>query len=621
MKTTRILSAALIVFAATACNTDYISETQTGHDLEPMTIAGAKTKTVFTQVGEGGTVSWTAGDQLAIYDNFGKRNIFNNSSEAVASFSGEVTAGTTEFWGVYPATRVLSFANGTATVSLPSDQTITAGTFAEELNISVTHGQKTPGVADVEGIAFHNVCGMVSFALPARINAKTVTFTANNRDIAGVLSVDCVNNTAAITSDGSRSVTMEGDFPAGSRFYFVVAPGTIEGFRIDVKTELESEYYKSASNGTLDVAAGKVANLPEIDFTNGAVSVSASHNYDGNTLTGSSLVVNHGIPENMWGDVTELSLSISKGGTTYRTYKSSSVSEASVVPTGKVYLPQGTHTVSGYYTMNGVQTPIQTTVSLGAPKFAGTASVTGVTSYSKYLSGNVSGANSHNAETISNITASCTAVAGIAPAVLAELPVNYTIAIDGAAHKTGTTTSTAAVTASDKTGAAWGERTLTATFTFDGVSLNGSSKCHITGLPYTAAPPVSSSTDSVRGWIADKGNAHDWNSGYLQLGVSGTKQEHTAYKDFHIPNNINISLASKIAAHNQPINTTCSILLGSNTLMSVDSGGGMFNYKTTEKEETISTTMTSSSKRVTLRNSYSVTSSWGRVYYVRINYR
>lgn len=616
MKTTRILSAALIVFAATACNTDYISETQTGHDLEPMTIAGAKTKTVFTPVGEGGTVSWTAGDQLAIYDNFGKRNIFNNSSEAVASFSGEVTAGTTEFWGVYPATRVLNFANGTATVSLPSDQTITAGTFAEELNISVTHGQKTPGVADVEGIAFHNVCGMVSFALPARINAKTVTFTANNRDIAGVLSVDCVNNTAAITSDGSRSVTMEGDFPAGSRFYFVVAPGTIEGFRIDVKTELESEYYKSASNGTLDVAAGKVANLPEIDFTNGAVSVSASHNYDGNTLTGSSLVVNHGIPENMWKDVTELSLSVSKGGTTYRTYKSSSVSEASVVPTGKVYLPQGTHTVSGYYTMNGVQTPIQTTVSLGAPKFAGTASVTGVTSYSKYQSGNVSGANSHNAETISNITASCTAVAGIAPAVLAELPVNYTIAIDGAAHKTGTTTSTAAVTASDKTGAAWGERTLTATFTFDGVSLNGSSKCHITGLPYRMAENNKSDR-----WTLSGGKVEFEDNSTILLTNS---KQNSATLNLYAPSTINVSIIpSKIRLYTPIVNYRPSMTVnaGGVDLITLTADNGT-NKDTDFNNQTFNGYITSGNSFVKFTRNYkSGTNGPARIYNLNVLYQ
>ena len=94
MKTNRILSAALIVFAATACNTDYTTENFSGQDLEPMKIAGVETKTVFNPTETGGTVNWTVGDHLAIFDNLGGKNIFNNSEGAAASFSGNVTAGT-----------------------------------------------------------------------------------------------------------------------------------------------------------------------------------------------------------------------------------------------------------------------------------------------------------------------------------------------------------------------------------------------------------------------------------------------------------------------------------------------------------------------------------------------
>lgn len=177
------------------------------------------------------------------------------------------------------------------------------------------------------------------------------------------------------------------------------------------------------------------------------------------------------------------------------------------------------------------------------------------------------------------------------------------------------------LTYDDVKATAFGQYDFTASVTFDGVARTASYPCHITGLPHMSSPPKSLETDPVNGWAIGSGNAHNWENGYLQLGVSGGRQEHTVYKDFHIPASINISLSAKISAHNAPVNTTCSISIGSTTVMSVDSDGGAFDYKTTEKIDTINTNMGSSSNKVTLKNSYSVTSSWGRIYYVNILYR
>ena len=102
MKTIKFFSAALFVLAASACNPDYTTENFS--NLEPMTISGIKTKTILNQAD--GSVNWTAGDQIAIYDNLGGKNIFANTANYVASFSGNVTAGTTQFWGVYPTNLI-----------------------------------------------------------------------------------------------------------------------------------------------------------------------------------------------------------------------------------------------------------------------------------------------------------------------------------------------------------------------------------------------------------------------------------------------------------------------------------------------------------------------------------
>lgn len=533
MKTIKFISAALFVLAATACNSDYILNDNQSAGLEPMTLFGTETKTALNSAD--GSVSWTSGDQISIYDNLGGQNIFNNTAENVSSFSGNVTAGTTRFWGVYPAGLVKGFSNGTATVDLPSDQTPVAGTFAEDLNISVTCGSKTPGTEAVEGIRFHNVCGLISFTVPANIAANKVTFTSDKTAIAGRLSINCETGSATVSEYQNYSVSMTGDFAAGSTFYFVVSTGNIEGFRIDVETKAGSYYYKSASNGTINVEAGSLTNLGPISFKDGAAGASADHTYSNGTLTGSSLTVTHGIPENMWKDVTELKVSVEKGGAVYRSCSQSGITSTDpLIPVGKTYLPQGTYTVNIDYKMNGVTTRKTTSVNVPAPAptaFAIT-STSGTTSYSLASSGKVAEANNHAAETVSKPTVTFT---GISAAVLAEVNATCTFNVNG--KSTFGTTSGTSYTGSDLTGLSWGSHTLTATVTFDGVNAaadKGSSECHITGLPYSVE---FGSSKNWYGWTSNSAKWVNTSIDKLQLNKSFIVSPF-----YHLPSNSSINI-------------------------------------------------------------------------------
>ena len=489
MKTIKIFSAALFVLVAAACNTDYLSENMS--NLEPMTIAGTKTKTILNQAD--GSVNWTAGDQIAIYDNLGGKNIFTNTADNLASFSGNVTAGTTQFWGVYPNNLISGFNNGTVTMTLPSDQTPVAGTFAEELNISVTSGMKTPGTEQVEGISFHNACGLISFTVPANIAAQKVTFISDNSFLCGTLSVDCTTTREAVlSSNQSNSVSMTGDFEAGSTFYFVVAPGQIEGFSINVETKKGSYYSKSASKGKINVTAGSLTRLGQISFKAGAVTASAEHVYDEDgVLTGSFLTVNHGIPQNMWKDVTNLTVNVVKGGKTYRSYSASGIESASVVPIGTTYtyLPQGSYDVNVEYTMNGVATNIAGSVTVPQPNKLTITSVEATTSYSLAKKGDITNANNHTAD---KITSPKAVFAGISTAVLNELQPTCSFSVSGKTNQ-GTVSGTN-LSCGEFSGLPWGSHTLTATVTFDGVSSSATTTCHITGLPYRQDFLTSSTT-------------------------------------------------------------------------------------------------------------------------------
>lgn len=516
MKTLKYLSTALI-FAVTACNTDYVSDNYSSSDLEPMSFSELQTRTILNPTD--GSVNWTAGDQIAIFDNLNGKNIFSNSAEDVSSFYGNVTLGTTHFWGVYPYSLVESASNGIVSATLPSTQNPKAGTFAENLNFSVASGSKTPGTPQVTGVTFQNVCGLISFTVPSRIAAKKVTFTSSSRAIAGTLAIDCENATATISSNGSKAVTMEGDFAAGSTFYFVVTPGKIEGFKIEVETKAGSEYYKSASNGVIDVTAGQITNLKDIDFKNGIASASASHTYSNNTLTGTSLTVQHGIPSDMWADVTNLSITVSKDGKNYRSYSSTSITGAEVVPTGKIYLPQGTYTVSGHYTTNGIQTPVSTTFSVGAPSGIKVVSVDGTTSYKLYEDGNTTSANGHDGKTISSPSVK---LSGVSAEVLKECPASVSFSAN---NKTVSgTASSIEFAAGNLTGLSVGSHTLNCSVNFDGTTANGSTTCIITGLPYSFNFYKNKDNFGNEGWTIN--GSTGWQSDLLWLsGLDGLSRK------------------------------------------------------------------------------------------------
>ena len=293
------------------------------------------------------------------------------------------------------------------------------------------------------------------------------------------------------------------------------------------------------------------------------------------------------------------------------------------------YLPQGTYTatVSATCTLNSATYTASSTAAPKVPAPVFKVTLSAYTSYDKYaatngISKSITDANNCDPSTLYN--------AGAAWSISEDLMKNpnysKTIAIyidDDAPGRISTvTTWDYNCFYQNVSGLSWAPHTHQVELTFDNKTISSVKNTHhITGLPHRSSPPKSTDADPVNGWTEGNGNAHKWESGYLQLGVSGGQQEHTVYKDFHIPADIDVSLASKIAAHNAPVNTTCSVLIGSTTVLSVYSDGGAFNYKTTEKEETVLTKMNSSSERITLKNSYSVTSSWGRVYYVNVLYR
>lgn len=353
-------------------------------------------------------------------------------------------------------------------------------------------------------------------------------------------------------------------------------------------------------------------------FSNIQLIATATHTYEEDVLTGTDVTLNiedNGAPLEL---VDDWDIQLLYKGETIRTYSSRPQSNAIMAVTeGWSYVPQGSTLVAYIHLQTGETVELTSAVLEEIPQPEFTATVSGSTSYSVYKSSGADAANGTDGSSIFDINATATIAQEILGNYSDLLKVTYTIDDNEQSTKESTFG-----TPTEFNSLAWQKHTLTATITFDEVEITSSPvECDVTGLPYRATPPKSSDSDPLYGWEEGKGDTFKWENDYLQLGISGFSGEHTVYKTYYVPTDINVNISGKISAHNALINTTCSILMGDETVMSVNSDGGAFDYKTSTKEETVPTTMRPSSNVVTLKNSYSVTRSWGRIYYINILYR
>lgn len=494
-------AAAYILMAASCSKAEFVNDdnndTQTLRELVPLAISsGDKSdQTPQSKTSLNGTeVHWTDGDCVGVIDKGNYINKFESVSinGSSASFEGLVETGTTDFYAVYPFQSVTSADASNVFVNLPSDQSPSAGTFANNLNLSVAKGSRTIGQDKVEGLTFKNVCGLIQFTVPQRLNAVSkVTFKADNRSLSGDLTLSKSDlQTISEISNGSNTVTMEGNFEAGSTFYFVVAPGDIKGFSISVVTDNGATFSKTSVK-TISVEAGKKRNLGVIDFT-AEPYASVGHTYESGILTGTMVKVNLGLPTGMEQYITDLVILMrnDEGNLVRKLQKSSANSvEELEVAEGYTYIPQNNYTIAIGYTLNGVKEDKVVYATVPAPLF--TVAATATTSYSLYKDGK-SGANDMNPDVIKDIAYSVS----ISDKILSERGLSACSgSITGPATLASVNQSTSGVNTGSSTfysetsrsGAALGTYSVNASATFDGVTANAATKTiHITGLPYKA---------------------------------------------------------------------------------------------------------------------------------------
>ena len=624
MKTNRIILAALFISAAVSCQKESFAGLENPRETESATIiAGEPTKTSLN----GNEVHWTSDDVIAVFDNFGYMNIFNitQAEGSYASFSGEVTSGTEQIYAVYPASRAESVSGSSIKVNVPVDQTSKVSSFAEEHNISVAKGTKTPGVETIENITFKNVCSYLKFTIPKYIeDAKSVTFSTS-RPIAGAATVDASADTpvAVVGEGGSKSVTMTGSYPAGSQFVFVLSSGEIQGFTVTVVTKKAT--WSITRNTVVTFAPGQYKTLGTLELEQvTAAEASAAHIYnEDGVLTGTNVTVNLNIPTATQEYVTELNLSV-KNSANEEVRKLNkdglSATETLAADTTWPYLPQGTYTVSGSYTLADRTVKTISDVEFTSPEPTFKVTSGAYSSYTKYKNGDAGAANKCTADKIYAIT---TASVSIADAILnnsndSSIKGEYTYKLDGKA-----------ITSAEVEGQSWGPHTVTAYYKFDNVPIEGSSDCHITGLPYTLNP---SANDSVSPWVTnDNGNVKWDTDGSVRIGynlsswTASTKTDIT--KSFNLPADVNVIIncsgnaagsGSKGWITDSRINTTFTLSVSGNSVYSYTTTDGSTeqSYSASNK----SATMTSASPTIKCHNSYSTATGCTKIKSMTITY-
>ncbi|MBR1577391.1 MAG: hypothetical protein IJ653_02245 [Bacteroidales bacterium] len=195
---------------------------------------------------DGSKVLWTPGDKISVFCGSAQAEFTSTNTDpaATATFEGyiEVPSDMTDaeltLYGVYPYSASNSINDGVVMVSLPAEQRAVAGTFADDLSISV-------GRATGSSMTFWNVCGLVEVSV-TREDVKSVSISGlSGEALAGTLSVSvAADGKPAVTSvaDAGTSVKIsatEGEYLAsGQNYYLVVAPVQLaQGAKIAVETD------------------------------------------------------------------------------------------------------------------------------------------------------------------------------------------------------------------------------------------------------------------------------------------------------------------------------------------------------------------------------------------------
>ena len=234
MKSFNILTLMAAVAIMTAClekEEDFLSiQPKQPEARKDITITAIHDPATRTGVQDGGTsVLWSVGDKLRVFNGREDAEFLSQNTEPVriADFHGELEyfPGDTLF-AVYPWRKDASFDGESLSVTLPYYQQGVAGSFADDMNLSVA-------TSTTMNMAFYNVCGGVRFTVSRDDICRVALQGIGAEALAGKLKIQfeggrpCVKS---IEDEANRVVLVPSDretFEPGKWYYIVMAPVTL----------------------------------------------------------------------------------------------------------------------------------------------------------------------------------------------------------------------------------------------------------------------------------------------------------------------------------------------------------------------------------------------------------
>ena len=284
MKKSYILLCALAALAAASCTEkEKLAPAFTG---EKVTREFSTVLTKTTLHTDGATVYWEDTDAISIFDGT-SNNKFDikdyTSPSYSATFSGEVDAGATSFYAVYPYAAGNALAGSTLTAEVPAAQTLKADSFQSGAAVAVAY---TTG----SSLAFHQATAILGITLDSDMdNVESIEFYGNNNEyVAGAVDVAMNTSNGAITSvtpgTGSKKVTLTGTFAAGETYYLSFIPQTFSnGVTVLVNFDGDKTGIVTSNNSLATVAGMSypIANFTRISLPKISLLDKYSFNYDG----------------------------------------------------------------------------------------------------------------------------------------------------------------------------------------------------------------------------------------------------------------------------------------------------------------------------------------------------
>ena len=263
-----ILLSAMSIIAGCTIEESFIQDEDNNSKEELITIQAIRegdpeTRTIRKSDGK---VWWVPGDAISLFYGSGtnggsKFTSTGTDTTQVTNFTGTITAITgggeltvddTYFWGVYPYNDDVSCDGTSVTMTIPTQQTATPGTFATDLFPSIGRSQ---GLI----MGFYNVCGGWRFSVTKEGVRKVTLKSANGEKIAGKVKVGF--NSSGIPEikeiiDGSDEVVLEcpqGEyFEVGNNYYMTLLPTVFNsGFTMTFETYTEEGVYNRTAKTTI----------------------------------------------------------------------------------------------------------------------------------------------------------------------------------------------------------------------------------------------------------------------------------------------------------------------------------------------------------------------------------